>query len=310
MFRLYTLLYLMLPTLGLIFISCEWTDEDSLFPNTNTDCDTAEMSYRENIKPIISEHCAACHGPNSAPPLNTMALLSLDDVKIIAEDGSFLDAVSWNEGVEPMPYAYKLDDCEIMKIQAWIEQGMFEGCDTLDLSYINDIKPILREHCLLCHSEQAAPNMNTVNLEDFNNLKFWIETDTLLGSMEWDTAYSPMPYTYRVSSCDLDMIKAWINQGMTNDEPICDTADVSYAEDIVPLFAQHCYSCHNEEIAEKIGTYPFEKHEEVRWIVKDGSLIGSITKAKNFSPMPYEYDLTSCEIELIEAWIRQGEKDN
>jgi hypothetical protein len=92
-------------------------------------------------------------------------------------------------------------------------------------------------------------------------------------------------------------------------EAKCDTASVSYKSDIVPLLAaKGCLaaSCHASTSMHPYGTYA-----ELKAQVSSERLSGAVNRAAGFSPMPKVGDkLDACSISIIDAWIKQGAKDN
>jgi len=90
----------------------------------------AQVTFSENVAPIVFQRCAGCHRPGEAAPFS---LLSYDDVK---KHGKIIAAVTaarimppWK--AEPASYAYKdsrrLSDDELNTIQTWVKEGMAEG---------------------------------------------------------------------------------------------------------------------------------------------------------------------------------------
>ena len=90
----------------------------------------AQVTFSENVAPIIYNRCTACHRPGEAAPF---PLMNYDDV---AKHGRLIAAVTasrimppWQ--AEPAAYEYKdsrrLTDAELKTIQAWVKQGMPKG---------------------------------------------------------------------------------------------------------------------------------------------------------------------------------------
>ncbi len=90
----------------------------------------ADVTFSENVAPIVFHRCAGCHRPGEAAPFS---LLSYDDV---AKRGKLIAAVTasrlmppWR--AEPASYSYKdsrrLTDDELATIQTWVSQGMPKG---------------------------------------------------------------------------------------------------------------------------------------------------------------------------------------
>jgi mono/diheme cytochrome c family protein len=107
-----------------------------------------------------------------------------------------------------------------------------------------------------------------------------------------------------VSSCYYD--KEAILYPETNCVP---PATPSYQADVVPIMNQYCVSCHSGSFASagvKLDSYP-----EVMKSVNNGQLMGTITWAAGYSPMPKNGNkLSACNIGKIEAWIAAGSPNN
>ncbi len=89
----------------------------------------------------------------------------------------------------------------------------------------------------------------------------------------------------------------------------CQTAEMSYTADILPIIESNCYQCH--DAANNFGGITLEGYEGLKTFADNGLLVGTIRHESGFSFMPQGApQLLSCEIEKIEAWIEQGTKDN
>ena len=103
----------------------------------------------------------------------------------------------------------------------------------------------------------------------------------------------------------------WDNEDAYYADPVsCDTVNVSFSEDIVPLLVNHCYSCHSNLNAPGLGGgLPLEDHQDVA--LSAGRIEGAINHREGYQPMPREADkIDPCPIELFEAWINAGTPDN
>tara|TARA_B110000977_G_C10978391_1_gene455131 strand:+ start:777 stop:1145 length:369 start_codon:yes stop_codon:yes gene_type:complete len=108
-----------LPLIG----SCDYDSEDQLYGTEL--CGTDAISYADIIEPIINSNCASCH--SGASP---SAGLRLDDYDLVrastqnAGSKSLVNRIERAEGsAGAMPTNYRLAQCEIDQINAWIEQG-------------------------------------------------------------------------------------------------------------------------------------------------------------------------------------------
>jgi mono/diheme cytochrome c family protein len=90
----------------------------------------------------------------------------------------------------------------------------------------------------------------------------------------------------------------------------CDTTNMSYSKDIVPILVNNnCISCHGETAYQ--GNVSLATHLEVVKYVTNKSLVGSITHATGYKSMPLGAPkMNACSIYKIEAWITQGSQNN
>lgn len=88
-------------------------------------------------------------------------------------------------------------------------------CDTADMSYLNDILPILEKDCYACHS--AAANFGNVTIEGYESLVSFANDGSLLGVIKHESGYSPMPKNLaQLLDCEIAKIEEWINDGALN----------------------------------------------------------------------------------------------
>ena len=89
------------------------------------------------------------------------------------------------------------------------------SCDTANMKLATHIVPILSANCYSCHGNGAG--MGGVRLDTYTNLKIWVNGGNLLGAVTHSGGYSPMPKNAaKLSDCDINKIRAWINQGALN----------------------------------------------------------------------------------------------
>ncbi len=107
------------------FQSCYYDKEELLYADTNSNCDTTNLTYSLAISPIISTYCLACHGNATAASYGAgIKLENYADLKVYVDNGRFRGAVFQESGFSPMPKsAGKLSDCNLSKIDNWINAG-------------------------------------------------------------------------------------------------------------------------------------------------------------------------------------------
>lgn len=93
---------------------------------------------------------------------------------------------------------------------------------------------------------------------------------------------------------------------------VCDTNNVTFNKDIVPIIEQKCgvgSACHSA-----IGSnsdVSLANYNDVTAVVSTGQFLGSIMHDSNYEPMPKDEGmLDDCKINTIKAWINQGLKEN
>lgn len=94
-------------------------------------------------------------------------------------------------------------------------QFITENCDLVEVSYSNDIVPVLQAQCYSCHSVNNPEG--GVILDSYDQTIISVNNGSLFGSMNHDAGYSIMPPSgQKVSQCDLDKLKLWIDNGALN----------------------------------------------------------------------------------------------
>lgn len=83
----------------------------------------------------------------------------------------------------------------------------------------------------------------------------------------------------------------------------------SYATEIVPILQLKCNNCHSGSFAS--GNILLDSYAEVKKYADNGKLLGTITWAPGYSPMPKNGNkLPGCQVATIQAWIVAGAPNN
>ena len=91
----------------------------------------------------------------------------------------------------------------------------------------------------------------------------------------------------------------------------CDTTNVRYSTDVVPILQANCYECHGNSSNSGSGGIILEGYSRLQTWATNGYLLGTITHAPGYVAMPYlRPQLPDCEIAKIRAWINQGAMNN
>lgn len=88
-----------------------------------TTCDTTGMTYTSSIEPIIKSNCYSCHAGTASGSFG-INLDSYASLKLEAQSGELLNRLTSTDASVMMPKGGpKLSDCDINKINAWIQAG-------------------------------------------------------------------------------------------------------------------------------------------------------------------------------------------
>jgi hypothetical protein len=98
-----------------------------------------------------------------------------------------------------------------------VEEELYpdNSCDTSSAMYNLNIKPVIENNCLICHSQAA--NQGNVVLEGHANLANYASTGQLLGAIRHEPGFSPMPKGGgKLNDCDISLIEKWVAAGTPN----------------------------------------------------------------------------------------------
>jgi len=92
--------------------------------------------------------------------------------------------------------------------------------------------------------------------------------------------------------------------------PVCDTVNMKYSADIVPILTANCYICHGGTASGSSGR-KFDTHALLLSYVNSGDLVKAITHTGGVTPMPFNMPkLPECTINKIVAWVKRGAPNN
>jgi len=96
-------------------------------------------------------------------------------------------------------------------------------CNIDNMSYSNNVVPILKSKCYSCHSVGNSVGSYGILLDNYDSLKKYTINDTvnnvsiLVGVITHDPRYVAMPYKLpKLDSCSINQITFWIFQGAHN----------------------------------------------------------------------------------------------
>jgi hypothetical protein len=91
----------------------------------------------------------------------------------------------------------------------------------------------------------------------------------------------------------------------------CDTVNSEYMADVVPILTNNCYRCHGSTTSSGSMGIVLEGYNNLKPYAESGTLVGVITHAQGYTPMPEDGGkLSDCNINKIKSWIANGMQDN
>ncbi|MBL7818196.1 MAG: hypothetical protein JNL70_24510 [Saprospiraceae bacterium] len=125
-------LFLLLMVLGVVFLttstqSCYYDNEEELYGNSSTICDTSSVKYSTSVQPLMAAQCATSGCHNAATASAGADLSTYTSTKNYITNGKefFIGSIKHTSGFSQMPKGgSKMATCDITKIELWINAGM------------------------------------------------------------------------------------------------------------------------------------------------------------------------------------------
>lgn len=107
---------------GIALSSCYYDVDEQLYSGSGP-CDTSGINYFNGVLPILQGNgCLGCHSGGASS--GNISLEGFNNVRVVAQNGRLLGAISHIPGFSPMPQGgNKLSACNINKVKAWIDAG-------------------------------------------------------------------------------------------------------------------------------------------------------------------------------------------
>jgi cytochrome c553 len=193
---------------------------------TNIPCDPDTVYFENDILPLLQASCAyaGCHDAATAQDgvnlTNYFSIIQTGDIKPGNPNGSDLyEVITENDPDKrmPPPPNNPLSAAQTQLIFTWIQQGAknnkCDDCDTTDVSYAQNIVPLLNQNCVICHS--GANPQAGLNLTSLAELQGAITYKNLMPRVKHETGYAVMPPSgAKISDCNIRQLELWIADGM------------------------------------------------------------------------------------------------
>lgn len=191
------------------------------------------------------------------------------------------------------------------------------GCTQTDeVCFESNVLPIFISSCARpgCHdaaSREEGYDLSTYTSIVRKGIKPGNASESKIYQVLFKTGEDQMPPDSPLTQAQKDSIKLWIDQGARNTvncSCYCDTAAFDYAADIEPIINNACVGCHKPGALN--GNINLVGYANVKVQADYGSLVGSISHAANYVPMPPGAKLPECEIAKIQNWVMAGSPNN
>lgn len=116
--------YYLLLVFSCCITSCYYDKEELLYPPSI--CTTsADISYSNDLEPIINARCNSCHSSSMANTRGAgIKLDSYNELKSAIDNKNFLSAINQDGKASPMPQnSSKLTACQISAFETWVFEG-------------------------------------------------------------------------------------------------------------------------------------------------------------------------------------------
>lgn len=105
-----------------VAMSCNYDNEENLYPTIGKDCDTTNVTYSGTIAGIVSNNCNSCHGATYMTDGDRIRLDNYDGLKANLND--VIGAINHSPMKSAMPKnTAKLNDCKLKQFEIWNNAG-------------------------------------------------------------------------------------------------------------------------------------------------------------------------------------------
>jgi hypothetical protein len=193
------------------------------------------------------------------------------------------------------------------------------SCDYKEVCFESTILPIFKSSCAMEGCHDAITRADGFVLDNYNGIvRRGVDPGSAATSKIFevlsktgDKQMPPLPAS-PLPQAQKDSIAKWINEGAKNTITCncsCDTARFTYSGVIQPLLQSNCTGCHN--INNLNGGIDLSNYNSVKAVAVSGKLIGVISHANGFPPMPKNSNkLSDCQIKQVDKWIKNGTLNN
>lgn len=192
-------------------------------------------------------------------------------------------------------------------------------CNPDTVYFASQFFPLMLSSCAMSGCHDAITKADGIVLTDYTNIMKIVKSGDPANSKLYKSLIDsdsedrmPMAPVPPFTQNQINLVYKWIQQGAKNNACIntttaCIITNMSFTNNVLPIFASNCNGCHNATTPAggiNLTNYTGTKASIAR-------LVGSISHTAGYIPMPTSTTkLSSCDINKITAWISQGTLNN
>ena len=193
------------------------------------------------------------------------------------------------------------------------------NCSPDTVYFQQSVLPLITSNCAMSGCHDAISHKEGVNLTNYTNIRKEVSASNPTSSELYkclnetgDERMPPAP-SAEFSLTQKSLLLKWIQQGAKNNTcsntATCDTVNVTFSASVLPVLKTYCVGCHSA--ASPSAGIDLSTYAAVKVYAANGRLMGSITHAIGYKPMPSSTSkLGVCEINQIKAWVTKGTLNN
>jgi hypothetical protein len=109
------------------------------------------------------------------------------------------------------------------------------------------------------------------------------------------------------NSCKKTSLDKLIEEQYGVNGNICDTVNMKYSTNVVPILQAHCYVCHGNGNTGGSGGINLDGYDNLIPWVHNGHFLGNVRHDPGYVGMPYQMPmLDTCTISKLGAWVNRG----
>lgn len=201
-----------------------------------------------------------------------------------------------------------------------IIDSTIKTCNPDTVYFASQFFPLIQSSCAMSGCHDAVTKADGIVLTDYTNIMKIVKAGDPVNSKLYKSLVNsdpkdrmPMAPVPPFTQTQIALVYKWIQQGAKNNactntsSSACVTANMSFVNNVLPIFATNCNGCHNATVPAggiNLTTFAGTKAASTR-------LVGSISHTTGYVPMPSSTTkLSTCDINKIAAWISQGTLNN